>query len=174
MTERLRVGWSCFAFRRTSQTPTKSSSSTPSNRRMPTRTGKQSPGRYYSFAGGLEDLDVRVDVQAVLVDRVRLHRPGVLQPPHLHHLHRELDVAALLLAGLQADYAVGDVLHEAVPGGPRVVVLRLRGEQGRRPGGLDLLRDGEQAGPPLDLVREHHVQQRHRVHDDAVRAEVLD
>src|SRR5437867_11293963 len=123
MTERLRVGWSCFAFRRTSQTPTKSSSSTPSNRRMPTRTGKESPGRYYSFAGGLEDLDVRVDVQAVLVDRVRLHRPGVLQPPHLHLLHRELDVAALFLAVLQAVFDVGAVLHESDLVGRRVVVI---------------------------------------------------
>src|SRR5947208_16607130 len=86
-----------------------------------------------------EDFHVSVDFESLVRDAVRLHRSRVLEPPHLDHLDHELDFAILPLVEAQSDHAVRDVFHKAVPGGPRVFVLDLRGADARGPCAFELL-----------------------------------
>src|SRR5207244_5282756 len=90
-----------------------------------------------------------------------------LEPPHLDHLDHELDFAILPLVEAQSDHSVRDVFHEAVSRGPRVLVLDLRCEDARGPGGLELLAEGKELLPPFRVVREEHVQKADRVDRDA-------
>src|SRR5437867_2232481 len=165
------LGWICFAFARTSYTPTASSSSTPSKSRMPTRTapGLSATSLRVPFRPAprsepqSEDFHVAVDFDSLVRDAVRLHGPRMLEAPHLDHLDHELDVPVLPLVEAQTDHAVADVLDEAVAARPRVVVLDLRREDARGARRLELLAQGEQFFTPLRVVREEHVQQADRV-----------
>src|SRR5437016_8638633 len=100
-----------------------------------------------------EDFHVSVDFESLFRDAVRLHRSRVLEPPHLDHLDHELDLAILPLVEAQSDHSVRDVFHEAVSRGPRVLVLDLRCEDARGPGGLELLAEGKELLPPFRVVR---------------------
>src|SRR3989304_8707987 len=77
---------------------------------------------------GSEDFHVPVDLEALVRDAVRLDGPRMAEAAHLDDLEDELDLPVLALVEPKADDPVGHVLHEAVPGGPRVPVLPLRGE----------------------------------------------
>src|SRR4030067_2635826 len=103
----------------------------------------------------LEDLHVPMDLEALVRDAVRLDGPRAPEPPHLADLEDEVDVPVVPLIEPQADNPVGHVLHEAVPGGPRVPVLHLRGEDAGGPRGTDLLAQGEQGRAPVAPLQKH-------------------